>query len=39
MRTVAVLKGFHKRGIICVDFSGTFKMSLDVVSMLKMTQI
>ena len=23
MKTVAVLKGFHKRGIICVDFSGT----------------
>lgn len=22
MKTVAVLKGFHKRGIICVDFSG-----------------
>ena len=23
MRTVSVLKGFHRRGIICVDFSGT----------------
>ena len=23
MRTVSVLKGFHKRGVICVDFSGT----------------
>ena len=22
MKTIAVLKGFHKRGIICVDFSG-----------------
>lgn len=24
MRTVSVLKGFHKRGVICVDFSGTY---------------
>ena len=23
MSTVSVLKGFHTRGIICVDFSGT----------------
>ena len=22
MRTVSVLKGFHRRGVICVDFSG-----------------
>lgn len=30
MKTVAVLKGFHKRGIICVDFSGDGKKLADV---------
>ncbi|CAH3199133.1 unnamed protein product, partial [Porites evermanni] len=30
MRTVSVLKGFHKRGIICVDFSGDGKKLADV---------
>lgn len=30
MRTVSVLKGFHRRGIICVDFSGDGKKLADV---------
>ncbi|XP_048575751.1 echinoderm microtubule-associated protein-like 6 [Nematostella vectensis] len=30
MKTVSVLKGFHKRGIICVDFSGDGKKLADV---------
>ena len=31
MRTVSVLKGFHKRGVICVDFSGTYWSTLQVL--------
>ncbi|XP_065657214.1 echinoderm microtubule-associated protein-like 6 [Hydra vulgaris] len=30
LKNVAVLKGFHKRGIICVDFSGDGEMLADV---------
>ncbi|XP_065069605.1 echinoderm microtubule-associated protein-like 6 [Rhopilema esculentum] len=30
MKTVAILKGFHRRGIICVDFSGDGNMLADV---------
>jgi hypothetical protein len=32
MRTVARLKGVHKRGIICVDFSGIVVMETLIIN-------